>query len=365
VRKPKKPRLQNIHLSKGVSKSQLVIFAAVFVVVGAVFLFSTHAAGPSASLEAENSTVNSPAATIKDTNASAGQALKFTAATGANYCPAFPAFPDANCTGVPGGTTLTTKTGNQTINTAGTVVSGWDVQGKIIVNADNVTIENSRVHGPAAGGCINGAAIELNGQHDTVQDTEVLLDHPTACLDGIWMVGNYSTLTRVNDHGGTDGVKAAGDPGVHDQLIQDSYIHDMRWDPDDPNQGHTETHNDGVQDWSGAYNITLRHNRIDMSTVFNSSGELASNAAWQSGTSNARAEYNYLDGGGCTLNFASSESSTQNPQTPIYINNNHFGRTRGYTGCVVLINNQAIMTEYNGNVYDDTGAAVPTWQQHN
>jgi hypothetical protein len=360
----KAPNSLTIYKVTQFSRAHMVLFGLVFAGLGSYIIFNSFAATPAANIEPENGAVTAPAVVVNDATASGGKAVQFGSASGRS-CPVYPSFPDASCTGVPAGTVLTVKTGNQTISTAGTVVNGWDVRGKIIVNADNVTIKNSIVHGPAAGGCSNGAAIELYGQHDVVQDTEVVLDHPTACLDGIWMIGNYETLTRVNVHGGTDGVKGAGDPGTHDQLIQDSYIHDMRWDPNDPNQGGTETHNDGVQDWSGAYNITLRHNRIDMSTVLNSSGELVSNAAWQSGTSNARAEYNYLDGGGCTLNFASSDSTAQNPQTPIYINNNHFGRTRGFTGCVALINNQAVMTEYNGNVYHDTLTPVPTWQQHN
>jgi hypothetical protein len=365
MKKLKKLSTHHIRSANHLSKANLTIFALVFAAIGGYVIYSSFAAGFTTSFEAENSTKNSPATTVADASASGGSALKFAAAGSANSCPAYPKFPDASCTGYPVGTTLTVKNGDQTINTAGTVVSGWDVRGKIIVNADNVTIKNSITHGPAVGGCSNGASIELYGQNDVVQDTEVVLDHPTACLDGIWMAGNFQTLTRVNVHAGTDGVKAGADEASHDFLVQDSYLHGMRWDPDDPNQGHTETHNDGVQTWSLAHNVTLRHNRIDLSTVFNTSGELASNAAWQDGAFNSRAENNYLDGGGCTLNFAAQGTTTQNPQTPLYVNNNHFGRIRGFNGCVVLINNQAVMTEYNGNVYDDTGTPVPTWQQHN
>ncbi len=344
----------------------LVASILAFGAVGTVLLLTSHAATNTAAFEAETGTVSSPASSVTDSGASGSSAVKFQAAsTGGNVCPAYPSFPTASCTGVPAGTTLTVKTGNQTINTAGTVVDGWDVRGKLIINASNVTVKNSIVHGPAAGGCSNGAAIEMEGSNITVQDTEVVMDNPTACLDGISMDGNFGTLTRVHVHGGVDGVKAGTDPSAHDYVIQDSYIHDMKWFANDPNQGGTETHNDGVQSWSGMSNVTLRHNRIDLSMVKDSSGNLASNAAWQDGASNSRVEYNYLDGGGCTLNFASSESTASSKQQPIYVNNNHFGRTRGFNGCVVLINNNAVMTEYNGNVYDDNGQAVPTWQQHN
>jgi hypothetical protein len=343
------------------SKANVVVFAVIFAAIGGYIIYSSFAAGFSASIEAENSTLSSPATKVSDANASGGSALKFASST-ARSCPAFPNFPDANCTGVPAGTALTVKTGNQTISTAGTVVSGWDVRGKIIINAANVTVKNSIIHGPAAGGCADGGAIEVNGDNAIIQDTEVVMDNPTACLDGISIGGNFATLTRVHVHGGVDGIKAGTDPSNHDYLIQDSYIHDMKWYASDPNQNGGETHNDGVQTWAGVHNVTLRHNRIDLSTVLNTSGQLASNAAWQDSAYNSRVENNYLDGGGCTLNF-SGQALPDNLQ-PLYVNNNHFGRNRGFSTCVVLISNRAVMTEYNGNVYHDTLTPVPTWQQH-
>lgn len=319
-----------------------------------------RAAGVFTAFEAEVASLTGNASFGSDSNASGAQYVQFNSqAQAGRTCPAYPAFPDANCTGVPPGTVLTIKNGNQTINTAGTVVDGWDVRGKLIINAANVTVKNSIVHGPAAGGCSNGAAIEAEGDNVTITDVEVVMDHQTACLDGVWLDGIGATVTRAHVHGGTDGFKAAN----NNQIIQDSYIHDMVWNANDPNQGNTETHNDGVQSYPpNRSNQTLRHNRIDMSTVKDTSGNLAANAAWQDGTLNSRLENNYLDGGGCTINIANGTSQTL---TPIYINNNHFGRTRGFNGCVVLISNNSVMTEYNGNVYHDTLTAVPTWQQHN
>ena len=62
-------------------------------------------------------------------------------------CP-LPAYPDANCTGVPAGTTLT-PSGGLTITTAGTVIDGRDITGQVVVNAPNVTIRNSRIRSNA------------------------------------------------------------------------------------------------------------------------------------------------------------------------------------------------------------------------
>jgi hypothetical protein len=53
-------------------------------------------------------------------------------------------YPDATNTGVPAGTTLT-PSGSITVSTPGQVIDGKDVTGTIVVNASNVTIENTRV----------------------------------------------------------------------------------------------------------------------------------------------------------------------------------------------------------------------------
>lgn len=270
---------------------------------------------------------------------------------GTASCP-LPAYPNATCTGVPAGTALTVVTGNKTYSTAGQVISGLDVHGKVIINANNVTLKNSIVRGPAAGGCANGAAIETHGTGIVIQDVEVLMENPTACLDGVWTFNSSVTILRANIHGGVDGVKTGSNI-----LIQDSYIHDMQWFASDPNQGGGETHNDGVQTFAGETNVTLRHNTIDMSTTKNA------NSAWQGSGYNSRAEYNLLDGGGCTINFAAQSLGGPTLQ-PMYVNYNHFGRHQFFTGCVVLISLKTVMTEYIGNVWHDTLQPVPPPQQH-
>lgn len=261
-------------------------------------------------------------------------------------------FPDASNTGVPAGIVLKVVTGNQVFTTDGQVISGLDVHGKVIIKANDVTLKNSIVRGPAAGACQNGAAIETTGTGIVIQDVEVLMEHPTACLDGVWTFDSTVTILRANIYGGVDGVKTGSNI-----VIQDSYIHDMQWFASDPNQGGSETHNDGVQTFAGESNVTLHHNTIDLS------GTKDGNSAWQGSGSNSRAEENYLDGGSCTLNFAAQSLGGAILQ-PIYVNNNQFGRHRGFAGCAVLISNKAVMTEYNGNVWAGTLQPVPPPQQH-
>ena len=54
-------------------------------------------------------------------------------------------YPDATNTGVPPGTSLDRVDGTVTIDKPGTVYSGHEVHGEILVAADDVTIENTRI----------------------------------------------------------------------------------------------------------------------------------------------------------------------------------------------------------------------------
>ena len=110
-------------------------------------LVAAVAFGPSAIAWADTGDATDPSGATTTTTT--------TPPPGGRSCAPFPSFPDASCTGVPPGTALTVKTGNQTISTAGAVVDGWDVRGKLIINAANVTVKNTIVHGPPAGGCSN------------------------------------------------------------------------------------------------------------------------------------------------------------------------------------------------------------------
>ena len=54
-------------------------------------------------------------------------------------------FPDATDTGVQAGVTLKAYNGDLIINTPGAVISGLDIHGSVIINADNVTLINCRI----------------------------------------------------------------------------------------------------------------------------------------------------------------------------------------------------------------------------
>jgi hypothetical protein len=248
-------------------------------------------------------------------------------------------------TGVPAGTKLTIVTGDVTYAKDGTIVEGKDFRGFVRVTGRNITLRNSIFRGRATSS--NAALLDTEaGTNTVVTDSEFAPAHPSATLDGIW--ANHTSIYRADIHGSVDGVKTGSSV-----LVQDSYIHDMSWFASDPNQGGEPTHNDGVQSFLGDAHVTLRHNTIDMSTTKDA------NAALQDSASDVRVENNWLDGGGCTLNF----NHVNAPLSGLYVTGNRFGRHSFYQ-CPILLSAQSTLNRNSGNVWDDTGTPIPPPQRH-
>jgi len=262
--------------------------------------------------------------------------------------------PGPGNTGVPAGTALTVVNGDQTYSTPGQVVAGLDIHGFVKVTARNVTIRDSVIRGGPNPKCNSSVLWIATGASATVTDTEIAPSNANACLDGVWATS--ATLTRMNIHGAVDGVKA-----YDNVTIVDSYIHDLAYFTSDPNQNGGPTHNDAVQTYEGNQHIVMRHNTFDLSTTPHA------NAAYQLTQDGGKVatdihiDSNWLDGGGCTLNFAHKGGPT--PMTGIYVTNNRFGRHSVYN-CPILISTQTVLSQNAGNVWDDTGAPIPKPQQH-
>jgi hypothetical protein len=259
--------------------------------------------------------------------------------------------PGPDNTGVPSGTALKVVTGDQTYSSPGQVVSGLDIHGFVRVTAKNVTIKNSIIRGGTPK--CNSAVLQISSSGSAiVEDTEINPTNPTACLDGVWATN--VTLLRVNIYGSVDGVKA-GDNTV----VQDSWIHDLSWFASDPNQGGGPTHNDDVQTYEGNEHIVLRHNNMSPGPKGNAAYQVTQDGGQVS--TDLHVEGNWLDGGGCTLNFSAKGGPT--PMTGIYVTNNRFGRNSAYQ-CPILLSTQTILSQNSGNVWDDTGAPIPPPQVH-
>lgn len=354
--------------NKAFNRRQLLTFGGVFAVVGIVVIVVVLAAGPFATSEPENATLTGGAQKVARAGASGGQTIKFgtiatptpaptpTPTPAPTPPPSTGGKPSASNTGVPAGTVLTISTGDRTYSTDNQVISGLDIRGYVQITGKNVTIRNSIIRGGnrpcTTGGSQNNAPIwvrEDAGASAILENIEIAPSNATACMDGIWAVN--TTITRANIHGTVDGVKA--DDNV---TIQDSYIHGLAYFAVDPNQGGGPSHNDGVQSYQCNSNIRLQRNNIVLL------GDETAGAVYQvtqdGGVrcSNIVVDNNWLDGGGCTLNFAPKVLSTL---TGISVTNNKFGRTRRFANCTIKAYSGTTFAAYSGNVWEDNGQPIP------
>ena len=263
--------------------------------------------------------------------------------------------PGPGNTGVPAGTSLRVVNGDQVFSTAGQVISGLDIRGHVKITAANVTLKNSVVRGsatPCPGG--PGALISISSSATgaRVESTTVKPTTSNACLDGV--SARNATLLRMDISGTVDGVKA-----FDNVTVQDSYIHDLSWFASSPSQGGKATHNDAVQSYEGNRNVWLRHNTMLVGSKGNAGYQVTQDLHKVS--TNLHIEYNWIDGGGCMLNFSHNGGPT--PMTGIYVVGNRFGRGSKYQ-CPILISTQTVLSQNSGNVWDDTGAPIPKPQQH-
>ena len=238
---------------------------------------------------------------------------------------------------------LVQNLGSITVTEPDTVIEGLDIHGYVIIKAANCIIRRCIIRGgpPAT----QGQNALLNITHPDaggylVEDVTLKPDYANVRQNGIY-VNRPGRFRRINLSGTVDGIVVYGN-GV--ELI-DSYLHDFVVYPSDPAQGGKPSHADGVQISAG------RGVRITGTTI-----EGANNAAIMvtqdaGPVSHLTIEGNYLDGGGCSVNFGSNGP----PKVGLVVRNNRFGRSQRNIGCTIIRNPVASPLLETGNVWDDTG----------
>jgi hypothetical protein len=273
------------------------------------------------------------------------------------FYPAATGWPNATNTGVPAGTVLT-PSGSITVTVAGTVLNALDISGFVDINANNVTIKNSRIRNGSA--AWEQVRVESGTTGAVIEDTEIDGQNVTCSCSpndgyGIGGTGGYTAL-RDNIHNNIIGVGLAG--GSSPATLQDSWVHDLH----QTSGSHNE---DIICDCSPA-GVTIRHNRLDNQLSQTATVFLAGD---NGPVQNVTVDDNLLNGAGFP---AYGGYDTQKPygtqDANVKFTNNHFMRTPepgafwpngGYWGPDICFDVNGPGNVWSGNVWDDNGASVP------
>jgi hypothetical protein len=210
-----------------------------------------------------------------------------------------------------------------TITQAGAIIENVDITGTVDIRASNVTLRNFRIN---TNGGFYGIKATSGATGILLEDGEVF----NAQSSNIYGGGFTARRLNVHDSGG-DGFKATGNV-----VVEDSWIHHL---------GKSDgAHADGNQSRKGD-NFIFRRNNCDMPTT--DPAPYKTNACFMLQEADGPLtrfliEDNWLNGGNFTIYCAGDTT----------VRNNRFGRNYRYgvkNGC----------SNWSGNVWEDTGAAIP------
>ncbi|MEU1385877.1 MULTISPECIES: hypothetical protein [unclassified Nonomuraea] len=251
-------------------------------------------------------------------------------------------WPGAGNTGVPDGTDLVKKTGSIVIKEDGKVIDGWDVTGDITVEADNVTIRNTRVRGQSD----YWGILQREGFSGLkVEDSEIFGNGKVRTQFGILNQGKMITIRRVDIHTISNGILT--DQG----LVEDSYVHDPKY--------YSGDHTDMIMSTGTAApgtELVIRHN-----TVINTLDQTGAIALFQDFgvTRNVTVQGNFLAGGGWSLYAGAGRKGLS---SNIKVIDNVFSRKvwpkGGYAGPVSYWDANGPGNVWKGNSWEGGGASI-------
>lgn len=253
--------------------------------------------------------------------------------------------PGPSNTGVPAGTGLRLHNGNLTIRTAGAVVDGLDVRGRIVIAAPNVTVRRTVIRGAGRPRRSVGllAITDKRARNFTVEDVTIRPTRASVNYDAV-KVNRPGTFRRLNISGTVDGVLIYGNR----VRVEGSYLHGFRHYRSDPNHRGKASHDDAIQILSG------RGHRVVGNTL-----EGAYNAAVmvtqdRGTTGDLQIVGNWIDHGGCSVNFGSDGKA----KAGLVVAANHFGRAQRVRGCAIIRSKRKSPLQVSNNVWLDNGGAV-------
>lgn len=253
--------------------------------------------------------------------------------------------PTASNTGVPAGMGLTVHNGDLTITTPGTVIDGRDIRGYVAIKAPNVTIKRSIIRGGAAA-TVNRALLAMTQSgagNFLIEDVTIAPTNPSPYINGI-NVNQAGTIRRADISGTVDGIMIYGS-GVR---VEASYLHHFTHYVNDPNWNGGPSHDDAIQVQAGN-GVAIVGNSL--SGAYNAAVMVTQDAGT---TSNLSINGNFLDYGGCSVNFGSNGAYKNGMQ----VNGNRFGRAQRNANCAIIHNSARSDLVPAGNVWDNNSAPV-------
>jgi len=228
-----------------------------------------------------------------------------------------------------------TASGDLTVKTAGAVIDGKDVTGQIRVEADNVTIQNSRVH--TEGGPNDIGIVVADG----VKGTRVL--HSEVHTEAGGYVGIEASNTFVCAtyiYGYENGMTVGGG-----MVIQANFIERLQ-------SGQAGAHYDGIEIYGGGAPTKVWGSHIRMTDPQDKwLGETGAInlTAYQGDIDDVEMNGNVLGGGSYTLYVDEQNTSKA---TNVRITNTVFFKDAAAYG-THLIRRDASVTQFTGNALDD------------
>lgn len=250
--------------------------------------------------------------------------------------------PEPDRTGVPPKKKLRVHRGDLVIRTAGKVVDGLEVHGRVSVQAPNVTIRNTRVIVPTGSETAGISNNNSSGHGMLVRNVEVRAASAAPGVNGV--VGHDFTLEGSEIHHVTDQVHITGS----NVTVRNNWFHDNYHFESDPYQGGGASHDDSIQIIGGG-NITIANNRF--TGAYNAGVQITQSIRDVNGVT---IRDNLLGGGGCTVNIA---EKGRGPVQGVVIRDNRFLSDQRIDGCAI-IRPTSTKVSHSGNVWDDTGRAV-------
>ena len=252
-----------------------------------------------------------------------------------------PSSPPPPTPGPPSTASFTVHEGDLVLDTDNEVIDGLHVQdGVVTCDAADVTLKNSKVTGPDVGIVAHPNCTGLLIEHVEIDCGNAV--GSTAFGQNNGFVGQNIVIRNANIHGCENGVFI--DNGVD---VFDSWIHE----PLPVGDTETGAHSDGIQFWGGGSDSTIEGNVIE----YRGDTTSAIITCCDADVHDVEINNNWLAGGAYTLYLPNHRGRSGDFSNVTITNNRLAAGAYAFGYCSGWVEE---MTEFSGNVIDDTGAAI-------